>query len=301
MTWTTFASLGVGPGTTPQLDANFTILSNLVPIPCTATGTNALILTSTAGAATLGPYSNYMQFRFIAPNTTTGAVTANGAGLGVLPVYKDTLNGPVALTGGEIVQNCEVTLQYDSTLNAGGGGFHLQGGGGGAINQTLSVTLLLASAASVSGLFSGNSLTLSGPGSFASLSVSGIGSLATANIGAGNATLSAASVSGIFAGASLVVAGGDGLIRLNSGQFTLATVTLTPFQVNLSTITLAGAAVGDGIHLTPLSSVGLGSLSLRGYVPATGSIVIAAQSMLNASTVTLSSITFRATDFGFVT
>ena len=283
MTWTTFASLGVGPGTTPQLDTNFTTLSNLVPIPCTATGTNAYVLASTAGAAALSAYANYMQFTFIVPNTNTGASTANGAALGVLPIYKDTLSGPVALAGGEMVQNCEATLRYDSTLNGNAGGFHLQGGGGGSINQTLSVTLLLAGAASVSGLFNGVRLTLTGPATLASLNVSG-----------------PASVAGVFSAASVVLAGGDGLIRLNSAQYTLATLTLTPFQVNLSTITLASASVGDGVQITPLSAVGLGTLNLRGYVAATGSIVVAAQNILNAATVTVSGVTFRAIDFGFV-
>ena len=290
MTWTTFASLGVGPGTTPQLDANLTTLSNLVPIPCTAAGINALILTSTAGAAALSAYANYMQFTFIAAAANTGATTANAAGLGVLPIYADTLNGPAALVGGEIVQNCQVTLRYDSTLNGNSGGFHLQGGGGGPLNQTLSVTLLLAGAASVSGLFRGNSLTLSG-----------LSSLATANIAAGNATLSTGSVSGLFSGASISLAGGDAVVRLTSTLATFAyTSNMLPFVTELASITLAGAAAGDniiiGYPITPNASV-----SFSGYVPATGTINVRAQNISTLSTVAAFTVTLRVTDLGFAT
>lgn len=301
MSWTTFANLGVGPGTTSQLDANFTTLSNLVPVPCTATGTNALVLTSIAGAATISAYANYMQFTFVAPATNTGATTANVAALGALPIYADTLNGPVALVGGEIVQNCQVTLRYDSTLNGSSGGFHLQGGGGGAINQTLSVTLLLASAASVSSLFKGNSLTLSGPGAFVSLSVSGIGSLATANIASGNVTLTSGSISGLFSGASISLAGGDAVVRLTSTLATFAyTSNMLPFVTELASITLAGAAAGDniiiGYPITPNASV-----SFIGYVPATGTINVRAQNISTLSTVAAFTVTLRVTDLGFAT
>lgn len=140
MTWTTFAALGVGPGTTPQLDANFATLSGLTPIPCTVVGTNTLVLTSTAGAAALSAYANYMSFVGVAVATNSGAVTAAVTGIaGTLPVYKDTGSGPVALTGGEIVQNCLFTLYYDVALNSGAGGLHLHGGDVSLVGQTINV------------------------------------------------------------------------------------------------------------------------------------------------------------------
>src|SRR6516164_11807313 len=102
MPWTTFAAL-----TNPAMsliDGNFSILNNLVPIPCTVSGTNSLALTSIAGGASIGAYSNYMQFSFIAGATNTAAVTAALTGIGgALNVYKDSNSGPVALTGGEII------------------------------------------------------------------------------------------------------------------------------------------------------------------------------------------------------
>ena len=302
MTWTTFASLGVGPGTTPQLDANLTTLSNLVPIPCTVTGTNALVLTSTAGAATLSAYSNYMEFVGVAAVTNTGATTANAAGLGVLPIYKDTLSGPVALTGSEIVQNTLFVLRYDSTLNGSSGGFHLQSGTGILNGQTLSLTSLFAASASVSGLFAGVSLTLSGPASLASLSVSGVSSLATANIGAGNATLSAASISGLFSGTSLSLAGADALARLNSTLVTL-NYTLTPLAAVGATVTLSGVQLNDGIVLGR-GSVAVGSLTgmiFNPFVSAAGTVVVSAYNPIVAVTVTLTNLIMRVSNIGFVT
>jgi hypothetical protein len=130
MTWTTFATL-TNP-TTPELDANLAVLSALAPIPVTVSGTNALTLTSIAGASAISSYQNYMTFIGIAANTNSGGVTASVVGIqsgAFLTVYKDSLSGPVALIGGEFVQNCAFTLSYDSTLNSNAGGFHLVNSG----------------------------------------------------------------------------------------------------------------------------------------------------------------------------
>ena len=142
MTWTNFASLGVGPGTTPQLDANFAAVSQLLNIPCTVSGTNTLTLTSTAGTSTLSGYANYMNLSCVAAATNTGSVTANFNGFGALNIYKDTSTGPQLLTGGEIVQNCEFTLIYDSALNASAGGFHMTDGAGLLTGQTITIGAL---------------------------------------------------------------------------------------------------------------------------------------------------------------
>jgi hypothetical protein len=166
MTWTTFANLGVGPGTTPQLDANFSILSALVPIPCTATGTNTITLTSIEGAAAIAAYQQNMIFTAIAANTNTGAATAQFGSLAALPIYKDAQAGPVALSGSEIVQFCQFALSYDLALNSGAGGFHLQTGSGILTGQTLSVGTLTANSISATSL--GGSV-----GAFASLSIAG--------------------------------------------------------------------------------------------------------------------------------
>ncbi len=115
---------------TPQLDANFNAAGLLGTVPCTVSGTNTLVLTPlTTPIAPTPPLVLQPQLRVsgIAANTNTADTNANVAGGGLLKVYKDSASGPVALTGNEIVQNNYFVLTYDSTLNAGAGGWHLGG------------------------------------------------------------------------------------------------------------------------------------------------------------------------------
>lgn len=111
--------------TGPQLDADLAALGAIGVVPCTVSGTNTIALTQQANTPTVAGYANYMQFSGVAAATNTGAVTAAVVALGALSVYKDTILGPSALTGGEIVQNTALVLMYDSALNSGAGGFHL--------------------------------------------------------------------------------------------------------------------------------------------------------------------------------
>lgn len=113
----------------PDLDQNFQAFGVLAPIPCSVAGTNALVFTQNgpnqASSVELAAYENYVAICGIAASTNTGAVTAQVGTLAVLNVYKDTIAGPAALTGGEIVSGNAFTLTYDSALNTGGGGWHL--------------------------------------------------------------------------------------------------------------------------------------------------------------------------------
>ena len=116
---------------TPELDANFNAAGRLGTIPCTVSGTNTLALTPfTTPTIPTPPLVLQPQLRVsgIAANSNSGATTANVNGGGALNVYKDSASGPVALTGGEIVQNNYFALAYDATLNTGAGGWHLEGG-----------------------------------------------------------------------------------------------------------------------------------------------------------------------------
>ena len=137
MAWTTFAALTSATGA--ELDANFGALTNLVNISCSVSGTNTLALTNTNVAATIAAYQQNMELVGIAAATNTGSTTAALGSLAALNVYVDTPAGPVALAGGEIVQNCGFVLIYDAALNTGAGGFHLQTGGGALKNQTVTV------------------------------------------------------------------------------------------------------------------------------------------------------------------
>jgi len=119
-----FAFTGNTTPTGEQLDADFNALGALVPLPCTVAGTNAITLTPLTDTPTPA-YAPYAQYTGIASATNTTTVVAQVGALAQLPVFKDTVAGPVQLSGREIVQNTKLILMYDPTLNSGGGGFHL--------------------------------------------------------------------------------------------------------------------------------------------------------------------------------
>lgn len=123
MTFTLFGNLNTATGS--ELDVNFSTLGTQSRNFCTIGGTNALTFTQIANTPVVAAYSGNLRIVGVAAATNTTAVTATLGSLGVLPVVKDTPSGPVALTGGEIVVGNLVALDYDSTLNGGGGGWHL--------------------------------------------------------------------------------------------------------------------------------------------------------------------------------
>jgi hypothetical protein len=133
---TAFANL-VNP-TGPELDSDLSAVGVIGTIPCTITGSaNAIVMTPNANTPvpaanpstpTVAAYGNYMRFSGVAGATNNGATTIAVGALPALNAYKDTPAGPVAMVGGEIVQNCEFEAVYDSTLNASAGGFHVRFG-----------------------------------------------------------------------------------------------------------------------------------------------------------------------------
>jgi hypothetical protein len=150
------------------LDNNFTTFGALVPIPCAISGTNTLTLAQNATGLvptpTIQGYSSNMLFTGMAAGSNTGPVQAQVGSLGLLNVYKDTLAGPVLLTGGppEIVGGNAISLFYDPALNAGAGGFHLTSS---TANTTVVASQVTTAALTVgnstlTNLLSGNSPTL---------------------------------------------------------------------------------------------------------------------------------------------
>ncbi len=109
-----------------ELDGNFAALGKLTPLPGTISGTNTLSLTLLSNTPTVAAFANGNMFVGVAAGTNTSAVTLAVGAVGPLSVYKDTESGPLALTGGEIVTGNSYGFRYDSTLNTGSGGFHLQ-------------------------------------------------------------------------------------------------------------------------------------------------------------------------------
>lgn len=144
MTYTISQFANDGTPRLPDLDQNFNAFGVLAPIPCSVAGTNALTFTQNvagqAASISLAAYENQVQICGVAAATNTSSVTAALGSLASLPVYKSTISGPAALTGGEIVSGNSFTLRYDSTLNSGGGGWHLIAGAqnvGNTINPSL--------------------------------------------------------------------------------------------------------------------------------------------------------------------
>lgn len=122
--WSTFGNQA-GPIPTGELDTNFGDVAAMGALPCTISGQNALTLNTIISGFTLATYFNYMTFAGIAVQSNTGPVTAAYGAASPLSVYKDSPAGPVALTGGEIIAGNAIWLTYDSALNSGAGGFHL--------------------------------------------------------------------------------------------------------------------------------------------------------------------------------
>jgi hypothetical protein len=120
---TTFAALTTATG--QQLDNNFSALGALTPIPCSVSGTNAITMITALNTPSVPSYANYAVFSGVAAATNTGGTTVAVNSLSALTVYKDTVAGPVALSGGEIVAGNVLYLIYDSALHTGAGGFHL--------------------------------------------------------------------------------------------------------------------------------------------------------------------------------
>lgn len=110
--------------TMSELDDTFGAVGKAAVTPCTATGTNTLVLTSIAGNQAAS-YENYRLFSFVAVGTSTGPVTAAIDGLGTLNVYAGS--GAQA-DAGDVVSGTLYVLAYNSALNAGSGGLQFTSG-----------------------------------------------------------------------------------------------------------------------------------------------------------------------------
>lgn len=256
--------------TGPQLDANFAAVGALTTIPCTIAGTNTLTFTPAANTPTINAYSNGLRISGVATATNTGATVAQLGTLASLPVYRDTLGGPVALAGNEIIISCAISLVYDSALNSGNGGFHLIST---ANSLPYTGTVTNSSLSFVNGTLS--TLILTGASiSAPTLYATGVGSLAKLQVGA-----SAASVT-----------------RILSALGTLAYTVVPSATAQDQTMPLAGVQLGDsislGITVTQVNAVFAPS------VPAAGTVNVRC---LNAGAASIAAFTLvaRATAHGF--
>ena len=107
---------------TPQLDADFNAVAALGVIPCTASGTNTIVLTPGANTPTISAYtSNAPEFSFEAANTSTGAMTISILGVGGKNVYKN--NGATAAGANDFIQGSLYKVSYNAALNSAAGGW----------------------------------------------------------------------------------------------------------------------------------------------------------------------------------
>lgn len=120
-----FSFTAVTAATGADLDDNFAAVGALAAISCSLSGTNAVTATPFTNAPTVSAYTNNALFSGVVASTNTAAVTFRVGTLPPLPVYKDSISGPVALSGGEQTAGNLAMWAYDGTLNSGTGGFHL--------------------------------------------------------------------------------------------------------------------------------------------------------------------------------
>lgn len=119
---TTFSGLAAGNYPASLLDGNYNAVGNMAIYRCTAAGTNAITLTPISNQTPLAAYANNLAFWFIAPSTTSGAVTAQVGALPFINVYNQ--DGTAAGTG-NIVSGAAYVGYYISTLNSGAGGIQI--------------------------------------------------------------------------------------------------------------------------------------------------------------------------------
>jgi len=104
------------------------IAANFGPVPCEASNVGNLytltpILQKEGGRS----YGDYMSWIFMAPFTSTGAVTMNIMGEALLDTLVVTIDGGDTLAGaGDIMINRLYTVFYNSALNGGLGAFVLK-------------------------------------------------------------------------------------------------------------------------------------------------------------------------------
>jgi hypothetical protein len=114
-----FANLS-GNQPASDLDTMFGIAGQQGNIPCTATGTNAIVLVAQTNCYSPAAYTDKQLVSWTAAGTSTGAVTMSAFGLGTLNYYDAT---GVQSTSGSIQNGVHYLSQYCSELNSGAGGF----------------------------------------------------------------------------------------------------------------------------------------------------------------------------------
>ena len=118
---TIYANLADGLQPFSLWDQSLADMGSLGIIPCTAGGTNAIVLTPIASAFAPNvntPPNQLQSFSFVATATSTGSVTVNG-----LKLYKE--DGTTQAGANDILIRVLYGVAYNSALNSGAGGYQI--------------------------------------------------------------------------------------------------------------------------------------------------------------------------------
>lgn len=105
-----------------QLDNNFAAVANMAVWNCTATGTNAIALTTTVNQPAVSAYTDRQRFQFIAAASSGGSVTVAVNSLAALPLY---LIGGAQAGSGDVTISTPYEIIYLAALNSSAGGFQI--------------------------------------------------------------------------------------------------------------------------------------------------------------------------------
>jgi len=121
MTWQNFGNLALGNQPLSLFDTLAAQIANTVIVPCTAAGTNAIVLTPTANAPAVPAYTNAQMFAFVPAATTTGSVTIAVGVLTAKNAYWG--DGTSQVASGELIIGRPYMAQFIQALNSNAGGF----------------------------------------------------------------------------------------------------------------------------------------------------------------------------------
>lgn len=113
---TTYANLADGLQPFSLFDQSLADMGSLGVIPCTAAGTNAIVLTQmpSSFAPTITAYQNNVAVSFVPAATSTGSVTLQLGALPAVPVYLST---GIQAAANDVVLNTMVIAAYNAVLS----------------------------------------------------------------------------------------------------------------------------------------------------------------------------------------
>lgn len=122
---TVYANLTDGLQPLNLFDQSLADMGTLGIIPCTASGTNAIVLTPipTAFTPTVSIPNQLQSFSFVATATSTGAITVQIGTAAALNLYKE--DGATQASTGDLVNKVLYGITYNSALNSGVGGYQI--------------------------------------------------------------------------------------------------------------------------------------------------------------------------------